>query len=263
MGRYPAIGGYGPWYKPTARDLYDVDFLNIASTAAQRVVQAVRGSSPGRANKLPIWMGEGSPDWRIEDTSHEHELAHNLTFELFSTDMAASLARRGVGLYARQTLTSAIGTALSGGEQVATVTPAFWSALLWKRVMAEEVFAVTTASTDLRAYAHAARGGAGSVAVLLINRGAQALTAAITLDPVAEQGSGPSGCSAQEEYHVTAGPHVNIDGSSLPGILVNGKQPAFAPGAREPPPAFEPRRAPCGSEVTVAPRSWAFVVRSR
>jgi hypothetical protein len=57
--QYPAIGSYDVSYKPTAADLYSVDFLNIASAAAERVVQAVRESPGGK--QLPIWMGEGSP----------------------------------------------------------------------------------------------------------------------------------------------------------------------------------------------------------
>lgn len=48
-------------------------------------------------------------------------MAANLTFELFSTDMAASLARAGVGLYARQCLNSAIGGSVRALQHEAVV----------------------------------------------------------------------------------------------------------------------------------------------
>lgn len=255
--QYPAIGSYGPWYKPTATDLYSLDFLNIASAAARQATQAVRATN----SRVPIWMGEGSPDWRIGDTSHEYELSRNLTFELFSTDMAASLARHGVGAYVRQSLTSAIGN--TGG-----VTAAFWSALLWKRLMSEDVFAANSSSPDLRAYAHASRpaGAAPGVTVLLINRSPRPLSAVIDVDVAANEPSGeipvPRCIGSQHVWHVTAGPHVTVSGAQIPGILINGQQPAFAAGSDEPP-VLEPRRVPCNAAVTVAPRSWSFVVRGR
>lgn len=253
--QYPAIGSYGPWYTPTAKDLYSLDFLNIASTAAQQVTTAVRVAKP----RVPIWMGEGSPDWRIGDTSHDYELARNLTFELFSTDMAASLARHGVRAYLRQCLTSAIGN--SGG-----VTAAFWSALLWKQLMAEDVFAANSSSPDLRVYAHATRPmiAAVGVTVLLINRSPQPLSVDIDVEVApTDSGLGGARCSgSQQEWHVTAGPHVTVKGARVPGILVNGIQPAFPEGSNEPP-VLEPRRTPCGAAVTVAARSWNFVVRAR
>ena len=56
---YPAIGGYGPWYEPSAQDLYSVDFLNVASAAAQHAVRVIRTAAGNE--QLPIWMGEGSP----------------------------------------------------------------------------------------------------------------------------------------------------------------------------------------------------------
>ena len=251
--QYPAIGSYGPWYKPTARDLYSLDFLNIASAAAQQATQAVRATNAW----IPIWMGEGSPDWRIGGTSHEYELSRNLTFELFSTDMAASLARHGVGAYVRQSLTSAIGN-------TGDVTAAFWSALLWKRLMGEDVFEANSSSPDLRAYAHAARpaSAAPGVTVLLINRSPQPLTVVIDVDVAANEALGeiPHCIGSQHEWHVTAGPHVTISGARIPGILINGQQPAFAAGSDELP-VLEPRRIPCNEPVTVAPRSWSFVVR--
>jgi hypothetical protein len=190
---------------------------------------------------LPVWVGEGSPDWKIES-----QYGGNLTFEFGVVDMAASLARGGVEMFARQCLTAVVG----GGY----VTAGYWVAILWKRLMGASVLSAVSSDASMRVYAHSGAGAAGAITVLVLNIAESNRTVSVVAtQPKTRQEQRPRDCSAQNEYHVTAA-H-----STPAGVLINGKPPAFVDGASQLP-DFDALVSPCGGGVVVAPRSFAFIV---
>jgi hypothetical protein len=254
---YPLIGTPNVPTAPTAEWFYNYSWLDLTATAAAQVTAAAKGAggAPSSAAPLPVWAGEGSPDWKVEGA-----FGGNLTFEFGVADMAASLARGGVAVFARQCLTSLVGRGF--------VTPGYWVSVLWKQLVGAAVFDATSSDPALRAYAHGTAAGmargADARTVLLMNTAGSARNVSVTAATAAAGDQERHGsCATQLEYHVTAGPNLTDahSGRVLAGVLVNGRQPAFVDGAGGSElPDFGAAVAPCGSGVVLAPRSFAFVV---
>lgn len=223
--------------KATWADFYDHGPLNNSQHAgayARNATTKLLGAN------VSVWVTEGSPNWHVP-----FPLRMNLTFELVFVDMLGSFARTGVELFARQDLNSVIGPGY--------VRPGFWVSLLWKQLMGADVVDASVSSAastaGVRAYSHrtpaALREGGWNVSVLLIN---------ISPGPVTVSLAPPRSavCTAQEEYHVTAG--------STTTILVNGVEPSFANASSAQPPRLAPSRRPACAPVAVAARSFSFAV---
>ena len=207
------------------------------------VVAALRASpAAGR----PLWVGEGGPHWRLPQP-----LASNLSAEFAFASMLGALGRAGVKVLARQTLYTLL-HADGGGA------PAFWFALLFKRLMGAEVLGVSgpganESAADVRVFAH--RGGAGCaappcVAALVLNAGDAPASVAIEL-----RGGAPCG-GARAEYAFAPGADTPAGEATAE---VNGAAPQFAPGSSELP-QIEAVARGCDEAVVVANRSLTFLV---
>ena len=153
--------------------------------------------------------------------------------------MAGSLAAAGVGLFARQTITSLV-------DDQGAVTAGYWTAILWKTLMGDEVFRASSSSDRLRVYAHGSTNSdSKNLTALLINTDSAPLTT--TVLPATEFGI----CKEQAAFHVTAGPAA--------GVLINGERPAFASAQSAKLPTFLPEKSSCGEALTVAAHSFSFL----
>jgi len=224
------------------------DFYNGSRLDRARAdTRAARAATP---QAVPLWVDEGSPDWRVEGP-----LGRNLSFETAFVDMAGGIAAEGGMLFARQCLNSVI----NPGEPAA---PGFWAVYVWKQLMGTEVRAVAVGSTldgrqPVRAYCHHTRGDSALVpsaavpdlglTVLLINLNA----VAVTVDVAVANATVAAG-SVRHEFHFGPGDGVDT-------ITVNGITPHFAAGSSAPP-TLPALIADASAPVVVAPRAFVFVV---
>ena len=213
------------------------------------VVAAALHASPLAGH--PLWVGEGGPHWRLPQP-----LASNLSAEFAYASMLGALGRAGVRVLARQTVYTLL-HADGGGA------PAFWFALLFKRLMGAEVLDVyatnATATSDVRVFAH--RGGAGCgappcVTALVLNAGDTPVSVEIEL----LGGGGPpcsgAGTPPRAEFAFTPGDDTPAGEATAE---VNGVALQFAPGSSDLPP-IAPVARRCDDPVVVANRSLTFLV---
>ena len=251
---YPIEGARdGP---PAADQMYNSTLLDTSFKAAQSAVQL---TSAHLGDKVPVWVSEGSPNWRASST-----LQSSVLFELANVDMLGSFARAGVRLYARQSLSSVVGPGVTN--------PGYWVTLLWKQLMGDNVLHAAVhggAGSLLRTYSHEDAQARGYV-VLLINIS----PADRVLVQLAAQNSSSmrsATCSIQEEYHVTAGSGNNRSNSGADGdeagsdanagsvVLINGVAPCFKSSTDATRPRFKAKQTTCGTPVKVEPLSFTFV----
>jgi hypothetical protein len=262
---YPWLGTVkAPATTPDAATLLNKSWLDIAGMAARAVVKEVRAA--GRP-QLPVWMGEGSPDWKLQGTP----LGRNFSYEFAYVDMAGQLAANGVQLFARQTIQAVLGGDCGVGVHNTTLAPpAFFVAALWKRVFRDQldVFRVHVepgGETAVRCYAL-------GTSLLIMNTHSAEATVQLTLAAGAGM-AGMGGCTTKrEEYHITGGPDMNISRtmpgiieaggnhrhhSTCPGIAVNGRQPTVAAdgGGIVAAPVYKA----CDDVLIVPPRGFVFV----
>ena len=153
----------------SAESFYNESRLDISrqsAASARAIVDAAPGAIPH--TRTPLWVGEGSPSWRVVCSHGCGALGQNITFELAYLDMLGSFAASGVELFARQCLNSVVNpeTDSSGG-----VTPGFWTAILFKKLMGPAVLNATGGEGNgIRVYAHRTPlGDATSVMLLNLN----------------------------------------------------------------------------------------------
>lgn len=226
-----------------SRAAFDAMVADISLVAAALRASPVAGR--------PLWVGEGGPHWRLPQP-----LASNLSAEFAYASMLGALGRAGVRVLARQTLYTLL-HADSGGA------PAFWFALLFKRLMGAEVLDVAAAANasfaDVRVFAH--RGGAGCgappcVAALVLNAGDAPASVVIEL----RGGSAPpcNGAGAPPRAEFAFSPGADTP-SGEATAEINGAAPQFAPGSSELPPIASVARR-CDEAIVVANRSLTFLV---
>lgn len=194
------------------------DFVNGTRLNQARVhARMARASTPA---SIPVWVGEGSPDWRVQG-----ELGHNLTFEMAYVDMAGSIAAEGIELFARQCLNSVV----NPGRDVEA---GFWVMYTWKQIMGQNVFNATvqegySLAQPIRAYSHEAVRNSTlippiatekalstlRVAILLINVNDVAATVTFALPGVTT--------GHRLEWHFS---------QESNGIAINGAVPRFSDG---------------------------------
>jgi hypothetical protein len=233
---YPLIGTYHHETHPDAATLLNDTWLDVAKVAAARV----RAIVPA---ELPVWVGEGNPDWKVPPL-----LRHSLLFELANLDMTASLAAAGMHVFCRQTIDALL--------SVESESSAYWLALLWKRLMGEVARStlVEPPASPIRAYAHqdpATR----RVGVLLLNTGGD--NATVVVVPPPSSPSDGAACTSQTAFEVRA---TNA-GEAANNILINGEQPRFADRQHPTLPRclVDAPSTPCGELVRVSARALTFV----
>lgn len=146
----------------SAQSFANESLLNISRQSAL-AARSIVDRAAGFGVRTPLWVGEGSPSWRLVCNHGCGALKHNLTFELANLDMLGSFAASGVELFARQCLNSIINpqTDTSGGA-----TPGYWTSILWKQLMGDMVLNVSSAASYVRSYAHAKP---DSITLMLLN----------------------------------------------------------------------------------------------
>jgi heparanase 1 len=220
----------------TATTLLDPDNLDEIDRWAD-AVDSARG-------KIPAWLDEtgnaqcgGAPG--VSDT---------FASSLWWLDELGKLARRGVPVVARQSLSGADYGLLA--EPTLSPRPDYFASLLWHQLMGARVLAATVGKhRRLRAYVHCTATGApgfraGSVTALFINLDGQPVT--VALDGVASEESQLYRVTAPNLTALTAdlnGVQFSVDSDGNPGALNS------VPGE--------------GDTVTLPPRAYAFVLLPR
>ena len=152
------------------------------------------------------------------------------------------LAKSGVSLFAKQSLVDLI------TPTTLEITPNYWAALIWKRLMGTAVYVASTGGDRLtRVYVHGgAKGtdGAASWAMCLINLGANATIMAGL----------PTECSSRAVYALTS-PAAN---ATSPTVLLNGRALRLSTGGAVP--QISPHVEECVSRLVLPPLSATFVV---
>ena len=201
---YPWLGTVNEPMTPTASSMMNATLLNQAGIAARAVVSAVAKAG---MTSVPVWMGEGSPDWKSERSA----LGHNFTFEFAWLDMLGQFAESGVQRVYRQSLNSAI-----GGEITLRMPPAYFMSLLWKILVTKygsnvDVYRVQISdNTFIRGYSQ------GNI-VILLNTNQQSM--------MRVQIESNKCHTIRKEWHCVGGPDV-VKGK-VHGLLVNGAQPRW------------------------------------
>lgn len=218
--------------------LSDMLSPSLAPAIARSAAQWAKIAS---AAPVPAWLGEGAVYWNHHSP---------LNFEQFAIVPAylqelGELARSGLSLFAKQSLVDLIQPTTLG------VTPNYWAALLWKRLMGTSVYAASVqgdASARVRLYVHGGAADAGaSWALCLVNLGANA-TAVTGL---------PTACGSRQVYALTA-PGANTTSRV---VLLNGAALELAPDGGLP--EIRPRAEECASRLALPPMSATFVVMEK
>jgi hypothetical protein len=240
----------------STESFYDESRLDISrqsATAARSIVDAAPGAIPHK--RTPLWVGEGSPSWRVVCSHGCGALGQNLTFELAYLDMLGSFAASGVELFARQCLNSVVNpeTDSSGG-----VTPGFWTAVLFKRLMGTAVLNATVAKGNgVRVYAHRTPLG-GAITVMLLN-----LNPTETLvRPILFQAAACTSAETAHRYTLQAGPNLrncSSWGDCGAAVLLNGKLLSFSSKDSAVLPEMDGVVSSC-NRVTLPPHSVTWLV---
>ena len=239
---YPWLGTIDEPTTPTPASMMNITLLDQAGTAARAVVSAV---TRAKMTSHPVWMGEGSPDWKTEQDGSA--LGHNFTFEFAWLDMMGQFASNGVQRVFRQTISSVIGR-----ESTGRMSPAFFMSLLWKNLVTQKnrdndvakVYRTDVSNTTLRSYA------IGST-VIMLNTNPTAMAHARLVSHDCRAGG------ERQEWHCVGGPDV-VEGR-VHGLLVNGKQPLWDKNRNEVDFGM-PVRTNCSAVVDVEAGGVVFVV---
>ena len=207
---YPWLGTVDQPTTPSANSMYNTSLLNVAGIAARKVVSAVMEAEM----KIPVWMGEGSPDWKREEDGSA--LGHNFTFEFAWLDMLGQFAQSGVQRVYRQSLTSVVGGAATSSP------PAYFLSLLWKKIMLttkERVVHVHPVDiADAKGNKNEViRGYSFGSSVMLLNTDQKSDRQVHFVSTKCH--------TVRNEWHVKGGPDV-VEGK-IHGLLVNGRQPTW------------------------------------
>jgi len=157
--------GNGPKLDPN--DL-DASFLNNAALdksgqGGRTVANIVSQHAP----KAQTWAGETA----AANNGGQSGITNTYIDGFWYLDQLGSLAVNGVSVFQRQVLVAHGGYPLVQMFDTGNVAvlPDYWIALLHKRLMGQKVLGATSTSSSVRAYAHCAARGGGSVAFALLN----------------------------------------------------------------------------------------------
>jgi hypothetical protein len=217
-----------------------LDFSQRSASTARAIIDA----APGLGPETPLWVGEGSPSWKLICDHGCGALGRNITYELAYLDMLGSFARSGVELFARQCLNSVLNpqTETTGGA-----TPGYWTGILWKRLMGTAVFnatvsvnvvataegeaaagdAAASVALGLRAYAHRTPHSTNGVTLLLLNLNDATITVAPTFAGLAATHANAAASLSPScgRYTLSAGPSTR---RYVQSVLLNGKRLDFS-----------------------------------
>ena len=133
---------------------------------AARVETAAHAYAPQAA----VWLGETAS----AQCGGEPGVSDTYGDALWWLDEMGRVARRGQKVVVRQTLSGSDYGLID--DQTLEPNPSYWASWLWRRLMGNEVLAVSLASQApaVRAYAHCLRGGpSGAVVMLVMNMDTQ------------------------------------------------------------------------------------------
>ena len=250
------------------------DFASIARNGSMCTAVAAHAkdlaSSP-LAGKVPLWLGEGGATYG--GFPNAHVMGKNW-LRLFGGGLSyledlGCAASNGARVFARQQLSNFLsGNRTAGSSHAAwdyTPQPAWWVAVLWKRLVGTTAFGTTVGDPASAVHAYAFDGGAGA--------GAATVVALVNWDEDwnATTGVVVHGCTQPSDVYVLspAGPIHDGDGGGrgvVPdsaGLAVNGKEARVAADGTIPAGTLDPRVAPCDAgavRVDLAGLTMAFVV---
>ena len=211
-------------------------FLNDAKTARQVADQSAEGAE--------LWLGETSSTYGGGTANASASFVAGFLW----VDKLGIAAATGHQLVARQTFSQS-DYAILGRDNLPN--PDFWSTLLWKRLVGGAVLRtddLLASGRAVRVYAFCAAAGAGAVTLVVLNTEDE--EAQLTLEGVGGAGG------AAEVYWLT----------STPGLLtsrdayLNGELLRLADETTGALPPLTPRRVTTGPPLSLAPKSYGFVV---
>jgi heparanase 1 len=197
------------------------------------------------ASQAEVWLGE---------TGHaqcggEPGVSDTFVGSLWWLDQLALGARLGQKVMVRQTLAGSDYGLIDHASM--EPLPDYWSSLLWKRLMGEDVYAIENAGGNpyIRVYAHTTARRAGfsedAITLLIINLHKEG-TAHVTIPKTKFTQKTVYGLSADDIY----GSEVNINGNPL--VFESGKMPDLL--------ALGEAGDSASPEMAIAPTSIQFIV---
>ncbi|EFJ07718.1 hypothetical protein SELMODRAFT_133100 [Selaginella moellendorffii] len=195
------------------------------------------------------WIGEAGGAYN----SGQHLVNDAFVSSFWYLDQLGMAASHSTAVYCRQSLVGGNYALLRTNSY--NPNPDYYSALLWKQVMGNDVLPATVVSeTYLRAYAHCAKSNSGGLAVLVINMSNSTVySVSLKLSGFAKSSKGSSR-TPRLEYHLSA-PLTDLQSQS---IHLNGKLLDVTPDGNIP--VLKPISVDSKQPITIAPLSIAFVV---
>jgi len=219
-------------------DYMDPVFLNDYPALASLAQQTFEKYDRPRKQ---LWMGEtGGAGVEVNGSD---TILGNFRAIFWWLDKLGAAAATGHSVVVRQQFQYLVVPVKGGG---ARVTPEFWVAQLWRKVMGTHVLAVTGDRTGvLRVYAHA-DASLHTVGVLAINLGNVTATATIDIG---------ASVTEHDEFRVTAYPEpTNLEATDA---ALNGERLSLSPSGTLP--DLVPITV-SGAQLTVGPRSVTFAI---
>ena len=219
--------------------------LDLSGRIGAAANATVRQRFPG----VDLWAGEIGPhNGGGAPCSHASMRWANFADSLWYADALGSKAAAGYQVFARQDFVGIDYGILDCATH--DPLPDYWTALLFHRLMGDGVLALAQGGggSELRAYAHCARGHAGGVALLLINISPD--TSATALLPLALVADG------RLEFHLRA-----TNGTAGTGTALNGGAPLALEDGGTRLPALEGALAPSATApIVLQPLEIAWIV---
>jgi heparanase len=244
---YPAYSTrcvFTPHVPPTTAGLLSSAWLGKATDGLSYVTGLRNAHAAGR----PIWLTEtGSASCGGQSGYSDRHLS---TF--FTLNQLGQLAKRGVGVVVRQTLSggnygllSSASGRIDDGQGAVRPNPDYWAALLWRRLMGPRQLGVRTAGAagPVKIFGSCTAGRKGTQTLLALNPSPGA-AAAVQL--------AGRGAATADVYRVTAPALTSRE------VKLNGRT-LRAPGGNVP--ALRPVKAASG-RVALPPASYAFIVQN-
>ncbi len=217
----------GDWWPQTSRNAALSEGWLATAGRGLDYYRALRDTfEPG----TPIWLTETA-----DTVCGGNPWAATFLDSFRYLDQLGRLAKAGVQVVMHNTLCASDYGLLD--ENTFAPRPNYWAALLWRRLMGEAVLDAGAATDGLHVYAHAQRGDADAVALLILNLDRKAARGITLPSPAAR-------------YTLTAEP---LDGGE---VRLNGQRLAL--GADDALPALNGIPAPAG-ETALPPASVTFL----
>eukprot|EP00051_Salpingoeca_urceolata_P035820 m.31504 g.31504 ORF g.31504 m.31504 type:complete len:507 (-) comp9765_c0_seq1:210-1730(-) len=223
---------------------FDPEALDKSATGASAISTTVANVVPD----VDVWAGETA----AANGGGACGITNRYVDGFWYLDQLGTLASYGQRAFCRQSLFGSCYGLLDVSNGLAP-RPDFFVALVFKRLMGQHVLKTTSASRNVRAYAHCHPANNGSVSVALLNLANTITSTTISIkDGTVTSGKGSNSDNDVLLYLLTA-PNGNVTSN---GIELNGVALAFDSQHRAPPLHGKP--VPQGA-LNIPARSFGFV----